>query len=265
MYKGDFQYLENINEYRLSVVLMTDSFFYGIFDTNHCLVSHRSFTNVRFSSHSSIEQILMDEILKLNFLVKKIAIHTEQNYQLPDRDDEFLALLPGLEFKSKKMEKLPGNRIYNYFGITKHQESLLDSLFEKNSYKLNGMPSLFCGYHLGDFDDFLHVHIDTSVILLYIQKNSKMVFYNSFKFNGSNDILYFILAVCRYSGLDPMTCKIVLSGWIERDSILFRHLAGYLGNLNIINDSQFKLSHKCNPECKKYHYFLHFMNNLCAL
>lgn len=73
--------------------------------------------------------IANDENLRHSFSGINVVVHTNLTYHVQQKDDNLLPLLPGLELKSKKVEKLPGNEIYNYFGISPHQEALLDTLF----------------------------------------------------------------------------------------------------------------------------------------
>lgn len=265
MLQSDFQYLENIGENILSVVIMADSFFYGIFDVNNnTLVCHKSFIDLRYSHLQSMDEILYDENLKKKFSRIIVVAHTDCTFHSQEQDDSLLTLLPGLELKSKKVEKLPGNEIYNYFGITPHQEELLDGLFGSRNYILKSESALLSSYYLGNFDEFIHIHIESSSIIVYVQRDGKMVFYNTFITKGINDILYFVLAACKFADLKPESVQVKVSGWIEKDSILYKNLCSYLGNIEIIEDSQFKLSQNITTDIRPHYYFLHFINVLCA-
>jgi Protein of unknown function (DUF3822) len=264
MLQSDFQYLENINEFRLSVVLMADSFFYAVFDTDNKLICHKSFTEIKYSSTSGINMIVNDENLRRSFSSIVVVAHTNLTYHVQQKDDNLLSLLPGLELKSKKVEKLPGNEIYSYFGISPHQEALLDGLFGDKSYILKSESAVLSTYYIGNFDEFIHVHLESSSLVLFVQKEGKMVFYNTFFTNGMDDILYFILATCTFANMNPESSKVNVSGWIESESVLFKHLCGYLGNIKILEDSQFTLSQSVSTDIKPHYYFLHYLNNLCA-
>ncbi len=264
MLQSDFQYLENINEYRLSVVLMADSFFYAIFDTDNKLISHKSFKSIKYSSTFDIDMIVNDENLRYSFSGIKVVAHTSLTYHLQQKDDNLLPLLPGFELKSKKVEKLPGNEIFNYFGISPHQEELLDTLFGANGYILKSESALLSDYYIGNFDEFIHVHLESSSIVLFVQKEGKMVFFNTYFIQGMDDVLYFILAACAFSNMKPESTKVNVSGWIESDSALFKRLCSYLGNIKILEDSQFTLSQFVSGEIKSHYYFLHYLNILCA-
>ncbi len=264
MLQSDFQFLENINEYRLSVVLMADSFFYAIFDTENRLVCHKSFKEIKYSIPFCTDIILNDENLKFTFTRIIVVAHTNATYHIQQQDDKLLSLLPGLELKSKKVEKLPGNEIYNYFGISPHQEALVDRLFGAQSYILKSESALLSSYYIGNFYEFIHVHLESSSVVLYVQKDGKMVFYNIFFTNGMNDILYFILATSAFANMNPETVKVKMTGWIESESLLFKHLSGYLGNIEILEDSQCTMSPFITTDIKPHYYFLHYLNILCA-
>ena len=264
MLQSDFQYLENINEYRLSVVLMADSFFYAIFDAENRLISHKSFKAIKYSSPSDIDMIVNDENLRHSFSGIIVVAHTNLTYHVQQKDDNLLPLLPGLELKSKKVEKLPGNEIYNYFGISPHQEALLDTLFGGESYILKSESALLSDYYIGNFDEFIHVHLESSSLVLFVHKEGKMVFYNTYFIQAMDDVLYFILATCAFANMKPESTKVNVSGWIESDSVLFKHLCSYLGNIKILEDSQFAISQFVSSDIKPHYYFLHYLNILCA-
>jgi Protein of unknown function (DUF3822) len=265
MLQSDFQYLENIGEKILSVVLMADSFFYGIFDENdNTLVCHKSFTDLRYSHPQSMDAILYHENLKQKFNKISVAALTDITFHSQVQDDSLLTLLPGLELKSKKVEKLPGNEIYSYYGITPHQEELLDNLFGSQNYILKSESALLSSYYMGNFDEFIHIHIQPSSIIVYVQRNGKLVFYNTFNTKGINDILYFVMAACQFANLKPESVQVKVSGWIEKDSLLYKNLCSYLVNIEIIENSQFKLSHYITTDIRPHYYFLHFIQALCA-
>lgn len=250
---------------RLSVLLMTDSLFYAVFDENHILVGHKSYTGVRFSDNADMEVILKDETLNSDFPGGVlVAVLSSDHYQLPEEDSHLISVLPGLELKSRMVEKIPGAGIYNYFGITSHQEQLLSDLF-CSGYQIKSIPALLSSYFIGEFVSFMHVHLEHHSTSVYVQDQGKMIFYNHFNKAGMPDSLYFILAVMKELGMDPSAVSLRLSGWVENESLLCRQICSYIKNVEFVHDVDFNMSPGCPDELKPHYYFLHFINQICAL
>lgn len=264
MYQRDFDFSEGNNLYKLSVVLMADSFFYAIFDSNGMLISHHSHTGIRFSDVSSIHAIKLNPLLIAKYDTISVVVLAGDLHQIDVPDDNLLHIFPGLQLKNVKLEKIPGQNIYNYYGITSHQESLLNDLFGEKNYNLKSFVSLLSTYFLGTEEPLLHLHLEDGVIYIYVQKGGKLYLYNSFQTKSMNDILYFTLATFNVTGLDPTKDKVTVSGWIEKESALYKQLQGYISNIDIISDALFMLHPTMLSKLKTHYYFVHNINTLCV-
>lgn len=264
MYQRDFDFSEEINSYKLSVVLIADSFFYGIFDQNGVLVCHQSYTHLLYSQASSIQVILSDHRLNRSFEHIVVAVLSGEMYTVDQVEAALEQVLPGLQLKKTFNEKIPGQNLYNLFGITTHQSTLLDQVFGSKKVKIVSSPSLLAMYYLGQPQAMMHLHIEENTTYIYTQNATKLLMYNSFETKNLQDILYFSLAVAQESNLDVATDPVSISGWIESDSPLYKNLQSYFGRFEIIKEPTFKLHPSVTNGTKPHYYFVHFLNAICA-
>lgn len=263
MYQRDFNLIQSKDNLLLSVVLMADSFFYSVFDLNNVLLAHKSCDDIRYSDPSFKNQIKTDQNLQNNFRKISVVVLSGSSHHLPIVNENAVTLFPNLSLTNNKIEKIAGNNAYTYFGLTTHQENLLNEVLGKDNYVIHHISNLLSTYYIESLGQTLHVHVEKDEIFIFHQSEGKFKFYNSFSTPAINDILYFILAVYKETGLDPMTDACTVSGWIEKKSPLFTLLYGYINNLAIVHiDGEFKISG--DTELKKHFYFIHYANALCA-
>lgn len=263
MYQRDFNFIQSKDNLLLSVVLMTDSFFYSIFDLDNVLLAHVSYDDIRYSDPSFINQIKSDQNLQNSFRKISVVALSGSSHHLPIVNENAMVLFPNLSLTNNKIEKIAGNEAYTYFGLTTHQENLLNDVIGKDNYVIHHISNLLSTYYIEAQGQTLHIHIEKDEIFIFHQREGKFKFYNSYTTPAINDILYFILAVYKETGLDPMKDACTVSGWIEQKSPLYTLLYGYINNLTIVQiDGEFKIS--ADTELKKHFYFVHYANALCA-
>jgi len=263
MYQRDFNFIQSKDDLLLSVVLMTDSFFYSIFDLNNILIAHKSYDDIRYSDVSFINQIKTDQNLRSNFRKISVVTLSGSSHHLPIVNENAVALFPNLSLTNNKIEKIAGNDAYTYYGMTSHQENLLNDVIGKDNYVIHHISNLLSTYYIASQGQTLHIHIEKDEIFIFHLSEGKFKFYNAYSTPAINDILYFILAVYKETGLDPMKDACTVSGWIEQKSPLYTLLYGYINNLTIVQiDGEFKIS--TDTELKKHFYFVHYANALCA-
>ena len=104
---------------------------------------------------------------------------------------------------------------------------------------------------------------DDSFDMVYF-KDSKLVFYNLFRFRTKEDFIYFLLASVEQLGLNPETAEVVLSGMIEKDSGIFDMISRYIRSAGFIrrNDS-LGYSHVLE-EVSRHQYYVLFNAVLCG-
>ncbi|MBK9737141.1 MAG: DUF3822 family protein [Saprospiraceae bacterium] len=107
--------------------------------------------------------------------------------------------------------------------------------------------------------------MEQNELFIYYQIGGTLKFYNSFKTSGNNDVLYFILAVCKQYNINPALQMLTISGWVEEDSALFDLLNNYIPNIKLENNRQMILAgNQDQSQLKPHYYFAHFAASLCA-
>lgn len=259
----DFKSIGTQKANHLSIVMLVNGLYYGIFSEAGTLIQHHSYSEILFSKESDCETILNDTSLKDEFSSITILTLTGSMHQLSVPDEALITSLPGMNYKEIYSEKLPGQDIYNYFGLTPHQQSLLDKLFGENNFKIYNSLFALTGYYLGRQSPMVHVHIEERLVTIYAQKGGEIKFYNTFHYSAPTDVLYFITAVCQMSGIFPHHDEINLSGTIEKDSPVFKLIYDYVNKAQLITDDTFSLPREVSLDA--HYYFLHFAAKLCVL
>lgn len=263
MLQRDFSSSGNIQKHHLSVTITIDYFSYAIFDKDGVLIKHCSYPNISFNSDTTL-QLLKDDA-DLNAVYEKISVValTCNTHQLSFKNEQIAGIIPNLEFKNIKVEKLPGSNVYNYYGLTTAQEMLLNNLFKQDNYQLYNFLFALSTYFIGIVRPLLHIHLEEKLATIYIQKNGTLQFFNSYSYKTANDTLYFIIAACKLTGIDIINDKKTISGWIEKDSEIYRNLSRYLGNLDILEDPSFILNNQTSY--KPHYYFANYIGRSCVL
>jgi hypothetical protein len=265
MYQRDFDYSNNIIAHKLSVVLMADSFFYSVFDVDGLLICHKSYTGIWFSDASSISPIASDPALKHRYAMVSVVIMSGDMHQADTYDMALFDTMPGLELDIHKIDKLPGQTIYNYYGINPHQQHLLVHLFGDNGFTVYSFPFLLAAYFVGLSQPMIHIHPNENTIFIYVQKDDKLHLYNAIDFKNGNDVLYFVMAAAKFAGIDPNGDTLYISGWLETNSTLYTQLDGYFQNIRLVQDVSFRLHPSAATTFRPHYYFVHFINILCGL
>lgn len=75
---------------------------------------------------------------------------------------------------------------------------------------------------------------DTSFELL-IKEHNKLIFYNNFRYENNEDILYYLLFTMEQFGLDPLHTKLSLAAQMETSGDLARSIKKYVKQLSFVN------------------------------
>lgn len=261
MLQKDFNKIGNhTEEYQLSVVLMADSFFYGIFDQEGKLMAHHSYLDI-FYSDDSVCAILQDAYLKQRFDRVHVVTIGSNAHQLAVPDDVFIQSLPSLAWQELFKENLPGQQIYNYFGVTPAQLHLLDQLFGDQEHQIHDFLYVLTSYYIGIDKALMHLHVEGHLISIFVQKEGKIHFFNTFRFTTEKDVLYFVMAVFNFASLNPKTDLVNFTGWVDPKSAIITLLESYIKNIKVLNDNDFIVYSK---ESHSAQYFIHFANRLCG-
>ena len=151
------------------------------------------------------------------------------------------------------------------YAFDKKTKELLDKTFPNNHVKhktsclIEGLPSSASKTHKTCLVNVQGNNMDVALF------NKKLLFFNTFEFQTSEDFLYFILAGLEQNGCTLDETEVVLAGEIETGSALYLTLKQYIPKL------KFAVTHKSivkkNDFVKLPDHFYYTLFNLylCAL
>jgi hypothetical protein len=108
------------------------------------------------------------------------------------------------------------------------------------------------------------VHVQMSHFEVVVAGGRKLIFYNSFSHQTSEDFIYYLLFVCEQLKLNPDSLELTLTGEIERNSAIYSILHKYVRNIRFGERSDsFEYSYKFSEVSKHFYYNL-FNQYLCV-
>lgn len=126
------------------------------------------------------------------------------------------------------------------------------------------LESLLKKLHLKK-DPMLAADVDQAQVRIALVKDGSLEFFNTFRYQSNEDLLYHLLNTAHQFGLDPEKDEVSLSGTIEKGSKRFELLKRYMRHINLLDG--FK-NHQPGPELRKIprqrHYHL-YGTPLCEL
>lgn len=99
------------------------------------------------------------------------------------------------------------------------------------------------GRYKNSKERILLAHVQNARLDLMVIENHKMIFFNSFNYNTTEDVVYYTLLVCDTLKLNPEEISFKICGEIEKKSSVYVLLYKYIRNIDFINSNQrFKYS-----------------------
>lgn len=105
----------------------------------------------------------------------------------------------------------------------------------------------------------LLAHVQNGHFELMVIENHKMIYFNSFQFVSTEDVVYYTLLVCETLKLNPEEITLKLCGEIEKKSAIYALLYKYIRNIEFLNSHRiFKYSGGFSP--LPSHFFFNLIN-----
>lgn len=243
----------------LSVVLYADSFFYGIWDENNCLI---------FSDSASIgslkdimDKMVTDYDLKICRVMStsKPYVHiASEDYSSTDHEAYLKGLYPlrKIESKTSMVDNFLKEEIQTLHYLDKDINELLkrkDILIKKSHISTAMANYAF----LIDSDLITYVSDDT--LHVSYTRDEQFQFYNQFDCYHKEDYLYFLLLSLKGMNLDPTEEEIHLGGSFDKASPLFTLLKSYLANIDVRDQNL-----KSEAVYPKHYYFDLYLCKSCV-
>lgn len=114
-------------------------------------------------------------------------------------------------------------------------------------------------------EESMLVHVQNGRIDVLVVKNHKMIFFNSFKFVTTEDVVYYILMVCETLKISPENIALKLCGEIEKKSAIYTLLNKYIRTIEFLSSNKhYKYSGGYSP--LPSHFFFNLINTAhCVL
>ncbi|NNE27784.1 MAG: DUF3822 family protein [Saprospiraceae bacterium] len=234
-----FDHIENKEKIKeLSVVLYTDSFFYGFWDNQDILVK---------SGRASIKELqsfissLKSETFPLNMVrimstVKPYIHIAQEDFVKEDVKHYFKGMyrrkrLNGLEFTQDTFVAEPIHTLHYVLGDLSNLTGSIDA-----AVKLGHISTAMANYAFLIEKDFISYISDNTLHLAY-RKGDNFQFYNQFDCYHKEDFLYFYLLSFYGMGIDPQEEEVFIGGGIDDTSPLYKLLHGYLPSIQLGEDA----------------------------
>ncbi len=128
--------------------------------------------------------------------------------------------------------KIADGSAYNVFAIPSSITTLLVNHFKNVKFYHHATPLINHAIKEGlSKNGNLQVFTHNDWVTMMLSRDSKVVFYNSFKFKTDQDYVFNILNVFKQFELNPRSAELILSGDINDNSNLVNTLKKYIANI----------------------------------
>ena len=226
---------EKINE--LSVVLYTDSFFYGLWSESKELLK----TDIH--SVKNFSQLL--NVWDNNYDLDIVRVLSTQKPYVHLRADDFdnkyfehyfngIYNVKRRKNSNKEVDTFENQTINTLHYLHKDVIHTLDNF--AFPYKIAHISTALARYANLKNNDLLAFVSDAKLHIAYVQEG-RFRFYNQFYCKGVTDYLYYMMLIMNKYELDPHTQNVYLGGHIATQSPLYSQLEGYLSNIHLIDQN----------------------------
>lgn len=170
---------------------------------------------------------LLSEVAK--GAVKTVLLNTPESSLMPEElyspeaAEEITNLLHGDLRKGKiSTDHIPQWKVQNIYRLPAELHDMLQQLMPQAEIK--HFNSLWLGCLSQNSGNSLHLVIHPSHFLATVIKESKLQIIQRFVYESDEDLLFFLLSLCRELSLDPATLAVSVSGFILEDSSLYASL-----------------------------------------
>jgi hypothetical protein len=147
------------------------------------------------------------------------------------------------------------NGIYNIYRYNQRIDQLCNDNFtihtkvHSSSYQLD----------LDKENDVLHAIIFYDSIKIILHKAGKLQIVQQYRYSSPDDVLYHVIHTCNQFDLSPSDVKLILSGMIVKDSILYRYLHNHFLNISF-KEAPLEAIGNDDVENLPTHFFTHLID-----
>lgn len=250
----------NLYETHLSIQLSLDGFSFCIVDKSYDLVqkvAHREFEETAGSPEDLLSKIRgvfdQEKLLQHQFGSVNVTHVNELSSLVPRSLFDKNRIKDYIRYSSMTYDndyivydEIEGQELVNvYIPFVNVNNFLLDRFgsFEYSHFSSVLVSNLLNTYKFSEHPH-LFVHLERSRMYVVGISESKLQLYNSFGYRTKEDFVYYILFVAEQLGMDPESFELVLSGWIDKESELYKLAYVYVRNVSLIEN---RFTHDFDP------------------
>ena len=233
---------------------------------NQMIVQSGCYTFTETEIGDILQKVLHEhKELKNSFRQTVIGYYLPENILIPSkfyRYEETQTLLQALYEKGQNIlvsESVPEWQLYNAYHVPAAIHQLINRSFATGNFWHVHSIMLKNGIEQHDGGNLI-VDFKTDSFCVLAIKNNSVLLAQIFSYIKVEDILYWLLDICKQFSLSQNEVKLVLSGLIEKKSAIFKELYQYFLNIEFasVNDD-IRLSGDF------YEYPVHFFSSLFKL
>lgn len=250
--KDDKFNVDLISQYNLSLQISRDVFRICVTDTgnNRCLLlEDYQFTNV-IDTPQLIAQLekIYDEhhVLQAGYWKTiKLSIKNENFSLIPsslfDKDylKEYITLNCSIKGKEVYYHKQKTTDTVNIFAADKDIIFWFNAKYPHKSLKLFHYTSPFIEGVMIDksseAEKSMYIVTEKNYLTILVKRNKKMELCNTFRYQSTEDYVYFVMFIFDQLKLNPETTPVTMWGEIVPDSPIYNKLFKYIRNINFGN------------------------------
>lgn len=126
-------------------------------------------------------------------------------------------------------ENVPGWNLYNIYRLPATLQSAASWKFL--SGKFWNIYSVLLKNYSNNSGEVMLIDFKTDEFSVLILKENKLQLAKTFAYSSPEDVLYYLLKICRQLNLSQQSTSLFLSGLIEKDSAVYRELFKYFINV----------------------------------
>lgn len=227
--------IEKINE--LSVVIYTDSFFYGLWTPSKSLVKSDEHSLSNFGQLLKVWNNNYDiEVVRVLSAQKPYVHLLEEDFEQKYFEHYFNGIYDVRRKKGhdKEVDLFDNPNINTLHYVYK---DILAALKKYDfPFKIGHISTALANYAGLKDQDLLAVIAENALHIVY-KSEGKFKFYNQFYCKSATDYLYYLLLIMKSFNLNPHTETVHLGGHIVEDSPLYKQLKGYIAHIKLVDQN----------------------------
>lgn len=234
--------------YELSLLIGADSIYYMVNDGQLNILTLKSFHFDHAKSKSTIESLksvfFEDRHLKEPYRSTKIVITTPHFTLVPSKfynineNNTYLKNITNLGANDSFLKDDFKNQPFkNVYAADKQLISFIQTIFPQNSSIHHVSTALIEGFQkIAELRQGHQVfaNMRDGLIQIFFFDGKDLIFANSYTFQFSQDLVYYLMMVYEQFKLNPETIPLSISGYLTQDSDIFKFIYRYIRHVNFI-------------------------------